>query len=149
MRFLAERDEFPGKFRACQREDRNREEGGIDRAGLVGDDGPTHHGVFDLSYLRLLPNMTVMAPADENELQHMLRTALSLDGPTVLRYPRGHGVGVPMDEEPQALPVGKGEVRRVALDAGHIRDELGWRPRVAIEQGIPKAVEFYRAKRGR
>ncbi len=80
----------------------------LDRAGLVGEDGPTHHGVFDLSFLRMLPNLTLMAPADENELRHMLRTALSLDGPAVLRYPRGHGVGVGMDEEPHVLPVGKG-----------------------------------------
>jgi 1-deoxy-D-xylulose-5-phosphate synthase len=80
----------------------------IDRGGLVGEDGPTHHGVFDLGFLRLIPNITVMAPADENELQHMLRTALSLGTPAALRYPRGLGVGVAMDPEPQALPVGKG-----------------------------------------
>lgn len=80
----------------------------LDRGGLVGEDGPTHHGVFDLGFLRLLPNMTVMAPADENELQHMLRTALSLNSPVALRYPRGNGIGVAMDEEPQILPVGRG-----------------------------------------
>ena len=80
----------------------------LDRAGLVGEDGPTHHGVFDYSYLRMIPNMTVMAPADENELQHMLRTALALNGPASIRYPRGASVGVAMDAEPQALPVGKG-----------------------------------------
>ncbi|MCX5794534.1 MAG: 1-deoxy-D-xylulose-5-phosphate synthase [Elusimicrobia bacterium] len=80
----------------------------IDRGGLVGEDGPTHHGVFDLGFLRLLPNITVMAPADENELQHMLRTALSLGTPAALRYPRGLGEGVAMDPEPQPLPVGKG-----------------------------------------
>ena len=61
----------------------------IDRAGLVGDDGPTHHGAFDLSYLRLIPNLVVMAPSSQEELQHMLHTALSLDGPAALRYPRG------------------------------------------------------------
>jgi len=80
----------------------------IDRAGLVGEDGPTHHGVFDLGFLRLLPNLTLMAAADENELQHMLRTALTLDGPAALRYPRGLGVGVAMDPEAAPLPVGKG-----------------------------------------
>jgi 1-deoxy-D-xylulose-5-phosphate synthase len=80
----------------------------LDRAGLVGEDGPTHHGVFDYSYLRMIPGMTVMAPADENELQHMLRTALALGTPASIRYPRGNSVGVPVDDEPKALPVGKG-----------------------------------------
>ena len=80
----------------------------IDRAGLVGEDGPTHHGVFDLGLLRMLPNITVMAAADENELQHMLRTALTLDGPAALRYPRGLGVGVAMDPEAHSLPIGRG-----------------------------------------
>ena len=80
----------------------------LDRAGLVGEDGPTHHGVFDLSYLRMIPGMTVMAPADENELQHCLRTALQLNAPAAIRYPRGSAVGVTMDPEPKALPVGKG-----------------------------------------
>jgi 1-deoxy-D-xylulose-5-phosphate synthase len=80
----------------------------LDRAGLVGEDGPTHHGVFDYSYLRMIPNMTVMAPADENELQHMLRTSIALNGPASIRYPRGNSVGVAMDPEPKALPIGKG-----------------------------------------
>ncbi len=84
----------------------------IDRAGVVGNDGPTHHGVFDLSYLRLLPNMTLMAPKDENELQHMLLTAIAHDGPAALRYPRGSGVGVPLDQTFNAIPLGKGEVLR-------------------------------------
>ena len=66
----------------------------LDRAGLVGEDGPTHHGVFDFAYSRVIPNFVVMAPADENELQHMLKTALSLNQPTVIRYPRGPGEGV-------------------------------------------------------
>ncbi len=82
----------------------------LDRAGLVGDDGPTHHGVFDLSYLRHLPEMTVMAPKDENELQHMVKTAIYADRPIALRYPRGNGYGIPMDQEPASLPIGKGEV---------------------------------------
>ncbi len=88
----------------------------LDRAGLVGEDGPTHHGVFDLSYLRMLPHITVMAPADENELQHMLHTALSLEGPAAIRYPRGQGVGVSMDPEPRVLPVGKGVRLRAGSD---------------------------------
>ena len=85
----------------------------LDRAGLVGEDGPTHHGVFDLSYLRLMPHMTILAPADENELQHALKTALSLDGPAAVRYPRGSALGLPLDAAPAALPLGKGvELRR-------------------------------------
>ncbi len=80
----------------------------LDRAGLVGEDGPTHHGVFDYSYLRMIPGMTVMAPADENELQNMLRTAIELNAPVSIRYPRGAGIGVAMDAEPKAIPVGKG-----------------------------------------
>ncbi len=81
----------------------------LDRAGLVGDDGPTHHGVFDLSYLRHLPEMAVMAPKDENELQHMLKTAIYSDQPIALRYPRGAGYGVTMDSTLKALPLGVGE----------------------------------------
>jgi 1-deoxy-D-xylulose-5-phosphate synthase len=88
----------------------------IDRAGVVGSDGPTHHGVFDLSYLRMLPGLTVMAPKDENELQHMLVTALSLDGPCAIRYPRGPGLGVPMDQILAPLPVGVGELLREGAD---------------------------------
>jgi 1-deoxy-D-xylulose-5-phosphate synthase len=80
----------------------------LDRAGLVGEDGPTHHGVFDYSYLRMIPGMTVMAPADENELQNMLRTAIELNAPVSIRYPRGNGIGIAMDAEPTAIPVGKG-----------------------------------------
>ncbi len=82
----------------------------LDRAGLVGDDGPTHHGVFDPSYLRLMPNMALLAPRDENELRHMLATALRADGPVAIRYPRGAGQGVPLDGTPAALPWGKAEV---------------------------------------
>ena len=88
----------------------------IDRAGVVGSDGPTHHGVFDLSYLRHLPGITVMAPKDENELQHMLVTGLSLEGPSAVRYPRGPGLGVPMDQILAPLPVGKGELLRKGKD---------------------------------
>ncbi|HEX9024076.1 MAG TPA: 1-deoxy-D-xylulose-5-phosphate synthase, partial [Geobacteraceae bacterium] len=82
----------------------------LDRAGLVGDDGPTHHGVFDLSYLRHLPELTVMAPKDENELQHMIKTAIRAGRPMAIRYPRGAGVGVKMDAEPALLPIGRGEL---------------------------------------
>src|SRR5690606_18781272 len=84
----------------------------LDRAGLVGADGATHHGAFDLSYLRCIPNITVMAPADENECRQMLYTAFQLDGPTAVRYPRGTGPGVAIQQEMQAIPVGKGEIRR-------------------------------------
>ena len=84
----------------------------IDRAGVVGNDGPTHHGVFDLSYLRIFPNMTIMAPGDENELRHMLSTAVKMNGPVAVRYPRGSGWGVPLDETLVELSVGKGEILR-------------------------------------
>ncbi len=81
----------------------------LDRGGLVGDDGPTHHGVFDLSYLRMIPNMVVMAPKDENELQHMLYTAVKHNGPAAVRYPRGNGVGVSLDWQLKELEIGKAE----------------------------------------
>jgi len=84
----------------------------LDRAGLVGQDGPTHHGVFDYSYLRHLPGMTVMAPKDEAELRDMMKTALALGGPVAVRYPRGAAVGVPLPEAMTALPPGKAEVLR-------------------------------------
>jgi len=85
----------------------------LDRAGLVGADGPTHHGVFDYAYLRALPNMVVMAPKDEDELQHMVKTAIEYEkGPVAFRYPRGTGIGVSMKRQLQALPIGKGEVLR-------------------------------------
>ena len=85
----------------------------MDRAGLVGDDGPTHHGVFDIAYLRCLPHMILMAPRDEAMLVHMLHTALSYDdGPVALRYPRGEGVGVPLPRHPQQLEIGTGEILR-------------------------------------
>jgi len=88
----------------------------MDRGGIVGEDGPTHHGLFDFSYLRSLPNMVVMAPKDENELRHMLGTAVNHPGPIAFRYPRGCGVGVPLDDEIQALPIGKGEVLTTGND---------------------------------
>ena len=82
----------------------------LDRGGFVGDDGPTHHGLFDYSYLRSIPNMVVMAPKDENEFQHMLATAVGCGSPASIRYPRGAGVGVAMDDAPSPLPVGRAEV---------------------------------------
>jgi len=84
----------------------------IDRAGLVGGDGATHQGVFDLSYLRCVPNMVVMAPADENECRQMLYTAVQHDGPAAVRYPRGRGPGVSVERSMQALPLGRAEMRR-------------------------------------
>jgi len=84
----------------------------IDRGGLVGADGATHAGSFDLSFLRCIPNMTVMAPADENECRQMLYTAFQLNTPSAVRYPRGTGAGAVVCDEMCALPVGKGELRR-------------------------------------
>lgn len=90
----------------------------IDRAGLVGHDGHTHHGTFDIAFLRLIPNMVLMMPKDENELQHMLYTAIKYtDGPIAIRYPRGEGVGVLLDEELHELPIGRGELLRDGVDA--------------------------------
>jgi 1-deoxy-D-xylulose-5-phosphate synthase len=84
----------------------------IDRAGVVGPDGPTHAGSFDLSYMRCVPNLVLMAPADENECRQMLYTGMTLDHPSAVRYPRGRGPGVGVESEMRALPVGKAEVRR-------------------------------------
>jgi 1-deoxy-D-xylulose-5-phosphate synthase len=81
----------------------------LDRGGIVGDDGPTHHGVFDLTYLRHIPNLIIMSPRDENELVQMLRTAIRHDGPAVVRYPRGSGTGVRVDFNPLPLPLGSWE----------------------------------------
>lgn len=88
----------------------------LDRGGLVGADGPTHHGVFDFAYLRPIPNMVVMAPKDENELRRMLKTAIDHDGPIALRYPRGEGWGVEMEKEIRPLEIGKGELLRDGKD---------------------------------
>ncbi len=82
----------------------------IDRGGVVGEDGPTHHGVFDYTFMRMVPNMVVMAPRDENQLRHMLATAMDrTDGPSSLRYPRGSGPGAALEGQPQAIPIGKSE----------------------------------------
>jgi 1-deoxy-D-xylulose-5-phosphate synthase len=113
----------------------------MDRAGLVGDDGPTHHGAFDISYLRCLPNMVLMAPRDEAMLVHMLRTALEYDdGPIALRYPRGEGTGVELPDEGTAIAIGTGEILREAEPRGGA--QAG--PRVALigyGSGVAKALE--------
>jgi 1-deoxy-D-xylulose-5-phosphate synthase len=88
----------------------------IDRAGLVGDDGKTHQGVFDIAYSRVIPNMTVAAPKDENELQHVLYTAINSGKPFVVRYPRGIALGVELDPTLKTLPIGKGEILREGRD---------------------------------
>ncbi len=89
----------------------------LDRGGIAGADGPTHHGIYDMAYLRIFPNMICMAPRDENELRHMVKTAFETGHPTSLRYPRGNGVGTKMDPELKSLPIGKGEVMREGPDA--------------------------------
>jgi 1-deoxy-D-xylulose-5-phosphate synthase len=82
----------------------------LDRGGIVGEDGPTHHGLFDFSYLRHIPNLVVMAPKDEDEFQHMIKTAIEYAGPAAIRYPRGKGVGVRMEDTPRSIVIGKGEL---------------------------------------
>nr|MBC8204777.1 1-deoxy-D-xylulose-5-phosphate synthase [FCB group bacterium] len=90
----------------------------IDRAGIVGEDGPTHHGCFDLSYMRHIPNMTVMVPRDESQLRDMLYTAVyHIEGPSAIRYPRATGAGVPLRDDFKALPIGKGEILWEGEDA--------------------------------
>jgi 1-deoxy-D-xylulose-5-phosphate synthase len=88
----------------------------IDRGGIVGDDGKTHQGAFDLSYLRFVPNMVLASPKDENELQHLLHTAVTARRPFAIRYPKGGGTGVALDEAPRAIPVGEAEVLRSGRD---------------------------------
>lgn len=97
----------------------------IDRAGIVGDDGKTQQGVFDYSFMRCIPNIVMMAPRDENELQHMLHTALQHDGPIAVRYPRGTALGVALDATPQTLPIGKAEVLGRGADVALIGIGLG------------------------
>ncbi len=88
----------------------------LDRGGIVGEDGPTHHGLFDFSYLRHIPNLIVMAPKDENEIQHMIRTAIECGKPVAIRYPRGKGIGVKMDDSVQSIEIGRGEVLKEGRD---------------------------------
>ena len=117
----------------------------LDRAGVVGEDGPTHHGVFDISFLRSVPNLTLAAPADENEMQHMLKTAFDANTPFVLRYPRGAGFGVTIDAEPKTLEIGKGVWLKKGKDATILA--IGNRVHPALqaaeklaEKGIPCGV---------
>ncbi len=117
----------------------------IDRGGLVAEDGTTHHGAFDYAFLRHVPNMVVMAPKDENELQHMLKTSLDYDGPASVRYPRGVCLGVAMDPAPTALPVGKGELLRDGTDVAIVAIGVPvWQAVKAAEQlsreGLSTAV---------
>ena len=112
----------------------------MDRAGLVGDDGPTHHGAFDIAYLRCLPNIVLMAPRDEAMLVHMLHTALRYDdGPIALRYPRGNGVGVALPRRPEELEIGTGEILREA--DGAAGDLLSRVALLGYGSGVAKALE--------
>ena len=113
----------------------------LDRSGIVGGDGATHQGTFDLSYLRIIPNMTIMAPKDENELRHMLFTALAFDGPIAIRYPRGKGVGVPIDEEYKKIPIG--EVEEVTQGKDLLILTLGSRVHPSLEAATELEREGY------
>jgi 1-deoxy-D-xylulose-5-phosphate synthase len=88
----------------------------LDRAGIVPDDGPTHQGINDIAYLGHLPNMIIMAPKDENELQHMLHSALAYTHPTAIRFPKGRAYGITMDESPKEIPLGKSEIIKQGKD---------------------------------
>ena len=114
----------------------------VDRAGLVGEDGATHHGVFDIAYLRHIPEMTLLAPRDENMLRHCLRTATTSDLPCAVRYPRGAGMGVPLEAGLRLLPSARGEImqegERVAIVA------VGNRVRPALEAAAAIEKEFGR-----
>jgi 1-deoxy-D-xylulose-5-phosphate synthase len=117
----------------------------IDRGGLVAEDGTTHHGAFDYAFLRHVPNMTVMAPKDENELQHMMKTAVQHEGPISVRYPRGVSLGVKMDAAPVALPIGKGELLQNGTDVAIVAIGVSvWQAVQAAErlseEGVSTAV---------
>jgi 1-deoxy-D-xylulose-5-phosphate synthase len=109
----------------------------MDRAGLSGDDGPTHHGLFDISYLRGIPEIVLMAPKDEDELADMMKTAVELPGPSAIRYPRGVGTGVVRKAEPQAIPVGQAEVLQDGFDVAI----LGLGPMVALAKELAGRLE--------
>jgi 1-deoxy-D-xylulose-5-phosphate synthase len=109
----------------------------MDRAGLSGDDGPTHHGLFDIGYLRSIPEMVLMSPKDEDELADMMKTALSIDGPSAIRYPRGVVVGVARKAEPQALPVGKAELIQDGSDVAI----LGLGPMLPLARELAALLE--------
>jgi 1-deoxy-D-xylulose-5-phosphate synthase len=117
----------------------------LDRGGIVGEDGPTHHGLFDISYLRSLPNMVLMAPKDENELRRMMATAMGHDGPIALRYPRGPGIGVPLDQDPSPVPIGKGEILQdgediLILAIGHMVSAAVKARETLLNEGVSAAV---------
>ncbi len=110
----------------------------IDRGGLVAEDGTTHHGAFDFAYLRHVPNMVVMAPKDENELQHMVKTCLQHDGPISVRYPRGVSFGVEMDSSAKALPIGKGEILKEGTDVAIVAIGVTVWPAVQAAERLSK-----------
>ncbi len=110
----------------------------LDRAGIVGEDGSTHNGLFDLSYLRSMPNLTIMAPKDENELQHMLLTGISLPSPTVIRYPRGKGIGVNLDSNLQLLPIAKAEIIKNGPDAAILAIGITVNPALSAAEILQK-----------
>jgi 1-deoxy-D-xylulose-5-phosphate synthase len=117
----------------------------MDRGGIVGEDGATHQGLLDLSFLRCVPNLCLMAPADENELRHMLYSAIAHDGPVALRYPRGQGLGVPVDDKLKKLPWGKAELRRSGKDIALVGVGVGVAvcdaaARELAERGVEAAV---------
>jgi 1-deoxy-D-xylulose-5-phosphate synthase len=109
----------------------------MDRAGLSGDDGPTHHGLFDIAYLRGIPEMVLMAPKDEDELGDMMKTALTLNGPSAIRYPRGAVAGVARKPEPQVLPIGKAEILADGSDVAI----LGLGPMISLAREMAAALE--------
>ena len=106
----------------------------LDRGGLVGEDGATHHGVYDFSFLRHIPNLVVMAPKDEAELARMMATAFDYNGPCAVRYPRGTGVGAKVPATPKPLPIGEGELMRDGTDAAIIT--IGSRVYPAVEAAM-------------
>ncbi len=120
----------------------------LDRAGIVGEDGPTHHGLYDLGYLGMLPNMTIMAPSDENELINMLHTSLDINGPVAVRFPRGSALGIERSEKPERLEIGKGRLVRVVeskpqlavLCIGHVLDTALKAADLLAGQGIEVMV---------
>ncbi|HQR67672.1 MAG TPA: 1-deoxy-D-xylulose-5-phosphate synthase [Thermoanaerobaculia bacterium] len=108
----------------------------VDRAGFVGDDGKTHQGIYDIAFMRGIPNMVVAAPKDENELQHLLFTAISSNGPFAIRYPRGMGLGVPLDATPHEIPIGTGEI----LSTGTALNLLAYGAMVPVAQKAAEAL---------
>ena len=114
----------------------------MDRGGLSGDDGPTHHGLFDISYLRGIPNLVHMVPKDEDELADMLFTAMQWNGPIAVRYPRGLGPGTPVKDVPSAIPIGKAEVLRSTANKDRVAI-------FALGSLVPMAEEIARKLEGR